>query len=130
MQAAVLTGWKDFYEEGKQYNSLVKGALKKPEKFTPEIIYNIAAMAIEKYFMAYFIKGSILPPNHTLLDLVDYMKQHEELPEDLEKRLLYMNDFQEICSIEHYERKTPSLIDLAYFSETVDQVFLYIESRI
>lgn len=130
MESYTETTWADFYDEAKKYNKLLKGALNKPEKFTPDFIYNIAVMSVEKYFMAYFLKKNILPPNHTIADLVMFMKQYQVIPDHLETRLLFMNDFQEICSLEQYNRKTPTKDDTVKFADTVDMVFNYIDPMV
>ena len=46
--------WREFYEEGQGFHRAARGGLKRPGVFTPEVVQNIAAMGIEKYFMAIF----------------------------------------------------------------------------
>ncbi|MDA3901025.1 MAG: hypothetical protein PF637_10970 [Spirochaetes bacterium] len=122
--------WKLFMDDGDKYNSLVQKSINHPEKFTNEIIYNIASMSIEKFFMAYFLKNNKMPPNHTIRDLVDYMNELSDCPVDLEEKLRYMDSFQEICSIEAYDRKTPSNNDTLKFLETCNLVASYIREKV
>ena len=122
--------WESYYDEGKRYRSIVEGAAKKEGKFTPEIIYNLACMSIEKLFMAYFLKVGTMPSNHTLIDLVESMKELKPVPKDLEDKLLHMNNFQEICSIETYQRKIPTPGDVGVFVETLGLTHGYIQELV
>lgn len=66
-----ITGWQDFLVEGDAYLKTGNGAYaKRRTVFTPEIIYNIIAMGIEKLVMATLMKVGELPYNHTMYDLV------------------------------------------------------------
>ncbi len=118
MNKPVNTDWKTFYKEGKRFLEIAEKGSEKSEKFTPEILYNMASMSIEKLFMAYFLKTGKMPYNHTLLDLVDSIKEYEEIPGTLENSLLAMSAFQEICSIEMYERKEATVQDVEFFLKT------------
>ena len=122
-----ITKWTDFYIDGERYLNVIQGGVNKPEKFTPDIIYNLACMTIEKFFMAYFILIEFLPYNHTLIDLVDSIKEKEYIPEYLEKRLLKMNEYQEICSIETYMRTIPQKEDVSLFIESTVMTKKYID---
>ncbi|MBN1498860.1 MAG: hypothetical protein JW982_01780 [Spirochaetes bacterium] len=123
------TTWEDFLKEGNRYLEIVKGG-SNSAKFTPEILYNLACMSIEKLFMAYFLKNRTMPGNHTLIDLVEAMNEIGKVPEQLEKELLYMNGFQEICSIEQYSRKIPEQTDITRFIGTLDLTRSYIQELI
>ena len=69
-----ITGWQEFLEEGNQFLATAVNAHAKSKKaFTPEILYNLVAMAIEKLIMALLMKSGNLPYNHTMHDLVEAM---------------------------------------------------------
>jgi hypothetical protein len=99
-------------------------------KFTPEILYNLSCIAIEKLFMGYFLKVKFMPYNHTLQDLVESMKELRPVPTELEECLMRMNSFQEICSFEQYSRRTPSAGDVAEFIRTLNMTAEYIHGII
>ncbi len=130
MQTQTTSDWLQFQRDGKRYYEIVKKAVHKDNKFTPEILYNMACMGIEKLFMAYFLKAKKMPTNHTLLDLVLSIKELQTIPAELEKNLLFMNDFQEICSIEQYNRKIPTQNDLESFITTMGQTDSYIQGLV
>jgi hypothetical protein len=115
-------GWKEFLEEGRGFHRTVLGGLKRTDVFTPEIIQNIAAMGIEKYFMAVFSRRGILPRNHTMKDLTEEAKSFMSLPEALEASLLYFDSLQNICSFDDFRITKPSAMDVDRFVEAINQV--------
>jgi hypothetical protein len=122
-------GWKQFLEDGRGFHRTVLGGLKRPEIFTPEIIQNVAAMGIEKYFMALFARRGILPQNHTMRDFTEEAKAFMSLPEDLEASLLYFDSLQNICSFDDFRITKPSPEDVGRFVEAINQVALLAEKE-
>jgi hypothetical protein len=120
-------GWEQFLEDGRGFHRTVLGALKRPEVFTPEIIQNIAAMGIEKYFMAIFTRRGILPRNHTMRDFTEEAKAFIPLPADLEASLLYFDSLQNICSFDSFSITKPSAGDVGRFVEAINRVALLAE---
>jgi hypothetical protein len=115
-------GWEQFLEDGRGFHRTVLGGLKRPEVFTPEIIQNIAAMGIEKYFMALFARRGILPRNHTMGDFTEEIKAFMSLPEDLEASLLYFDSLQNICSFDDFRITKPSPLDVERFVDAINRV--------
>ncbi len=104
-----IEGWQDFLHEGEAYLRTAVGAWTKGKKaFTPEILYNIIAMAIEKFVMAALMRHGALPYNHTMGDLVEAME--ETFPGylgTLQDDLLAMDQYQEICDIDTFYIRPP-----------------------
>lgn len=100
-----ISDWQDYFRDGEQFLRVVTGAVKKQKKtFTPEALYNITAMAIEKYIMAFLMKNGDLAENHTMGDLATALERHTgELP-GLREKLDFLDTFQDICDLEesHY----------------------------
>jgi len=119
---AELADWKAFYKEGTQYHRTAQGSVRRPEVFTPEIIENLAAMSIEKYFMAIFMHRGILPKNHTLLDLMEEASLCFPLDPVLVESLTYMDSLQRICSLFECEITQPLPTDVPRFLEAIDLV--------
>lgn len=116
-----ITGWEEFLAEGDAYLKTGKGAQANGRAaFTPEILYNIIAMAIEKLVMATLMRRGALPYNHTMYDLVEAMD--DVFPEslaDIREGLLKLDKYQEICDVDHYKiippdtTEIPGMLDLA-----------------
>jgi HEPN domain-containing protein len=122
--------WKVFYDEGRAFHKTAKGGLRRPEVFTPVIIQNIAAMAIEKYFMAIFTRRGLLPRNHTLGDLLEEAKNFMSLPVELEETLRYMDSLQNICSVVDFKITRPKAGDAPRFIEAADTLALLVEREL
>jgi hypothetical protein len=105
MNVGTETNWKGFLDEGLAYSKTVEGGVGKPGVFTPEILYNVGCMAIEKFFMAFLVKHGKMPDNHTLRELCEAAETVTPLPPGLRGRLLEMDMWQFICSIDLHKRK-------------------------
>ena len=119
--AQPIAGWQEFLEDGSGYLNTAAGALAKRRRvFTPPILYNLIAMAIEKFVMAALMRYGAMPFNHTMADLVEAME--ETFPgavTDMRDELLKLDSFQEICDLEGFSitppgmEKIPAMLDLA-----------------
>ncbi len=109
-----IKGWEDFFREGEDYLKAAKGAfLRHKESFTPEILFNIIAMAIEKFIMAALMRHGALPYNHTMTDLVEAME--EVFPDGVKsfrQGLLDLDKFQEICDVDAFRITPPALEEI------------------
>jgi hypothetical protein len=108
----------------------VRSGLQRPEIFTPDVIQNVAAMGIEKYFMAIFTHRGFLPRNHTMQDFVEEMRDILPLPADLEESLLYFDSLQSICSIDDYRIVKPGPEDIPKFLDAIDRTALLAEEEL
>lgn len=117
-----MADWNTFYTEGKGYHRTAQGSVRRPEVFTPGIIQNLAAMGIEKYFMAIFMHRGMLPRNHTMTDLIAEAKEHFTIDSTLEQTLLYMDSLQRICSMDDISITEPAPSDVPRFLSALDTV--------
>jgi hypothetical protein len=103
MKLVQIDNWRDYRRDGEQFLKTAQGAYDKKKKaFSADTLYNLTCMAIEKLIMAFLMKNGDLAENHTMADLLRALQLHlGEVPEIAEK-LLYLNDFQEICDLEHF----------------------------
>jgi hypothetical protein len=129
METRKRKAWEQFLEDGRGFHQTVRGSQKRPQIFTPELVQNIAAMGIEKYFMAIFALRGCLPRNHTMGDFVEEVKAFLSLPEDLEASLLYFDSLQSICSMDDIRIIKPKPGDIDRFIRTIDRVALLAEGE-
>ncbi|MDR1727649.1 MAG: hypothetical protein LBT74_06940 [Acidobacteriota bacterium] len=122
--------WRKFLEEGRGFHKTVRGALRRPQVFTPEIVQNIAAMGIEKYFMAFFTRRGMMPQNHTMRDFVEECRAFAPLPDDLEASLLRFDELQSICSIDDFRIAKPLPGDVPKFVDAIDRVAALAEAAV
>ena len=116
-----ISGWEEFFRHGEGYLNAAVGAHRKQmQAFTPEILYNLAAMAIEKFVMAALMRHGAMPYNHTMADLVEAMEQ--TFPgkiAEIKERLLALDKYQEICDLDGFKispprpEEIPAILELA-----------------
>ncbi|MBU1455577.1 MAG: hypothetical protein KKD01_12700 [Proteobacteria bacterium] len=110
-KARSIDGWEEFLHDGDAFLQTGIAAYTKGKKaFTPEILYNVIAMAIEKFVMAALMQRGALPYNHTMGDLVDSMD--EVFPEgmsDIKDGLLDLDRYQEICDVDTFNITPPAM---------------------
>ncbi len=122
--------WKTFYNEAKGYHKTLNGCLKRPKVFIPVIVSNIAAMCIEKYFMAAFMYRGVLPANHTMADFIETAAEVKELSPELVEIMEYMDSIQMICSFFNVKTVEPEEKDIPRFIKAADMVAEYVDGII
>lgn len=98
--------WDKFFEDGQGFHKTVRGSLKRPGIFTPEIVQNVAAMGIEKYFMLIFTNRGTLPRNHTMHDFVNDFMIIKPKREDVQ---LFVDAIDRVALFAEQELSTRSL---------------------
>lgn len=91
--------WREFMDEGDAYLKTARGGQRRPAVFTPEILYNILGLAIEKHVMAALIAKGMLADNHTFTDLIDATKQVGEIDGTIAGQLRKFESYQNICPV-------------------------------
>ena len=112
--------WSEFMNEGDAYLKTATGGAKRPKIFSPEILYNLLAMAIEKHVMAALIFKGTLADNHTFTDLIISAERVCPLSESVIATLKDLEVYQNICPVfDGYNRdpfpveKVEGMIDVA-----------------
>lgn len=105
-----IQGWEEFLEDGRGYLQTATEAFRKERTiFTPAILYNLSAMAIEKFVMAALMYRGTMPYNHTMTDLVEAME--ENFPgaiTHMREGLLRLDTYQDICDPYHFKVVEPA----------------------
>lgn len=108
-----LEDWRKYLKEGGQFLDAAQAAVAKGRVvFTPEILYNMVGMAIEKFIMAYLMRNGDMADNHTMRDLVDALERHAGPQPALAEKLYFLDTFQEICDMDTYNRHAPNQEDI------------------
>jgi HEPN domain-containing protein len=120
-----IENWMEYRRHGEQFLHVALMARRKGKKhFTPEIIYNLTGMAIEKLIMAYLMKHGDLADNHTMTDLATALERHAGDQPRLTERIRYLDSFQEICDLDSFKLNKPNEEDtntiLAIGEEVLD----------
>jgi HEPN domain-containing protein len=119
----------EFYGEAQQYLRTAKRGLLRPQIFTPTILYNITALAFEKYCMAFLSAHGRLPDGHTLMNLAEAVGQRVELDVQTFDKIRYFDSLQHICFLEQYNRNALTPDDIRGFLALVDDVVERMEAQ-
>ncbi|MBN1615965.1 MAG: hypothetical protein JW875_01535 [Spirochaetales bacterium] len=125
-----LADWKTFLMEGNKFHRTAQGSVRRPEVFTPAIIQGIAAMGIEKYFMAIFAHRGMLPRNHTMGDLLEEASDFLSISAETEATLRYMDSLQRICSMDDFSIIDSTKADIPRFLAALDELQTIAESDV
>lgn len=113
MNIIQIDNWRDYRRDGEQFlHTATRAYYKKKKAFSTDTLYNVTCMAIEKLIMAFLMKNGDLAENHTMADLLRALQHHlGEIP-GLAEKLLYLDTFQEICSLENFSIHVPTEKDV------------------
>ena len=125
-----IQDWRHYLSDGASFlKTAVNAAEKRPGVFTPEILYNLVAMAIEKLLMGFLMYHGDLAENHTMADLLRSVEHHVLMDKELAADLLLLDSFQEICSLDTFSRKTPTAADISKIIGIGREVQLFVAGR-
>ena len=126
------SSWTDFYNQGVQYMVTAEKSVRHPDKFTPLIIYNLTAIAIEKLIMGVCTLHGTLPFCHTLSGMAGFVKDIIGLDEGLMSDMNLMDRMQQICSKDELFCEDPDVSDVPFFIDVMRRIFnrteLYLKS--
>jgi hypothetical protein len=78
----------------------------------PSLVFNIAAVALERYLVALCDLYGEDPRNHNYITLMRTVETLVELPKELNKRIKAMDWIFGICSIDDYRHPNPDEADM------------------
>lgn len=119
--------WAEFYDQGVQYMHTAERSVIHPEKFTPLIIYNLAAIAIEKLIMGVCLRHGTLPFCHTLAGMADFVQSVITMDEKLFNDMKLMDTMQQICSEDQLFCDDPAREDVPFFIDVMKRIFIQTE---
>ena len=104
-----IDNWQEYRRDGEQFlNTATRAFQQGNSRFTPEILFNLVAMAIEKLVMAFLMRRGDLAENHTMGDLFHALERHVGQHPELAEKFAYLDSFQEICDLDTYRRQAPT----------------------
>lgn len=94
---------ESFYRRALQFQTLNQ---------RPSLVFNIAAVALERYLVALCDLYGEDPRNHNYITLMRTVETLIEFPKDLNKRIKAMDWIFGICSIDEYRHPNPDEKDM------------------
>lgn len=120
--------WQEYLRDGKQFLRVADAAFRQRKKaFSPETLYNLTCMGIEKIIMAFLMSRGDLAENHTMGDLQRAVEQHLGPDQEFARKMQYLDSFQEICDLETYRVQIPTTKEVETFvaiGEDVQEMLL------
>ena len=108
-----IDNWEEYRRDGEQFLRTASAAHQQQKKaFSPEAIYNLTCMGIEKIVMAFLMLRGDLAENHTMGDLLRAVEHHLGPDPDFAQKMQYLDSFQEICDLDNYKVLTPTTTDI------------------
>jgi hypothetical protein len=124
-----LDEWKTYLEHGEEFYLCAKGGYNRPEKFNVDALFNLAAMAIEKFSMGYLMKNEILPEGHTFRDITEKLDSVIPLTADLKEELIGLDTYQQaFCSLEIFQPDPVTREDIPPMLGTCEKLREYIKA--
>jgi len=120
--------WKKDYAEGLQFASTAKGMLNKA-KVDNETLYNIIALAIEKYTSALASKLNYIPMNSSLVYIFKELSRKTSIPSHFIDEASFMNRFMIYCSLDIVPAKAISKDDVLRMITFMDEVASFTEKH-
>ncbi|MGD9329979.1 MAG: hypothetical protein PVJ53_01635 [Desulfobacterales bacterium] len=102
-----ITGWQDHILAGRQYLKTATQGLSRPAVFNNELIFQLAAMAIEKIMVGVCQYHQQMPVDHTLSGLVAALAPVCPGHEELAARIKGIEAIDDICTLSAARRKSP-----------------------
>ena len=122
MNHANALDWQSQIENGRRYLKTACNGQKRPAVFTPELIYQLTAMAIEKLLAGIYQYHHQMPEDHTLAGLVDGLVPLCPLEKEVADRIKAMAAFDDMCSLLPCPRHIPNAEELAAILMTARDV--------
>ncbi|MBN2615534.1 MAG: hypothetical protein JXR71_07540 [Bacteroidales bacterium] len=120
--------WKKEYSEGLQFASTAKGMQNK-EKVDNETLYNIIALAIEKFTSSLASKLNYIPMNSSLVFIFRELSGKINIPAHFIDEASFMNRFMIYCSLDIVPVKAISKADVLRMIAFMDEVASYTEKQ-
>jgi len=119
--------WTEFYDYGTQYMHTVEKSVRNKDVFTPVIVYNMSAIAIEKLIMGACLYHGKIPYCHTLSGMADFAGGIMGFDDKLVEDLCLMDSMQMICSEDDKSSRKPADSDVPFFIDVMKRVFVKTE---
>jgi hypothetical protein len=107
MQISSITGWQDHVAGGRKYLKTANKGLSRPSVFNNELIFQLAAMAIEKLIVGVAQYHRQMPADHTLTGLVAELEPVCRLDSGLVERIRTIESADDMCTLSVRHRKAP-----------------------
>jgi hypothetical protein len=112
------------------YLSTLEKSLSKKEHFNNDLLYNIAVMAFEKYFVSLLARYNWAATHHMPVALYREAEQFDnELTESMKATSILVGKFERICSLDDFGYRTPEIEEIRSMVEGMKEIKILVEKR-
>jgi hypothetical protein len=130
VQISSITGWQDHITDGRKYLKTANRGLSRPSVFNNELIFQLAAMAIEKLIVGVAQYHRQMPADHTLTGLVAGLEPVCRLEGGLVERIRTIEGVDDMCALSVRHRKAPDKEAIKEILAVGDAVARFVEEHI
>lgn len=113
------------------YKTFHKSVSKEQSRFDNDLLYQMAVMSLEKYFVALLARYDWAATHHMPIAMYKEALQFEtELTEEMKNTAILVGKFEAICSIDGFGYRVPSKLDLEAMNAGIDDIRRLVERRI
>jgi len=112
MQIQSITGWQDHIQAGSQYLKTARNGLSRRAVFNNELIFQLAAMAIEKLMVGVCQYHRQMPTDHTLSGLLEALAEVCPLDAELAGMIKRVEQIDDMCTLAPDHRVPPGDVDV------------------
>lgn len=114
--------WRDWLNEGDQYQSAMGIHHKKPSGFETIFQYSVSALALESFIMAILDYHKKLSHKHTFRDFVEALQTVIPLDPHLREHILQHEYVQRVCSFTNNSRNDTRPEQVTEFIDAVRKI--------
>ncbi len=130
MQLQPITDWQDHITAGRQYlQTAVKGRCR-PAVFNNELIFQLAAMAVEKFIVGLVHYHQQMPADHTLSGLAADLAEVCPLNASLAARIRHIETVDDMCALTVKHRDPPEDADIQEILAVGQEVERFVDRHV
>lgn len=107
MRFESITGWQDHIADGRQYLQTAVNGQRRPAVFNNELIFQLAAMAVEKLIVGMVQFHQQMPADHTLSGLANGLSEVCAFDKTLAERIRQIETVDDMCALTVQHREPP-----------------------
>jgi len=103
----------------------------KCSRFNDDLLYNLAVMSVEKYFVALLARYDCNAPHHMPVALFkEALTFDPELTENMKQTAILIGKFEAICSLDGFGCRTPTIEELHAMESGIVEIKKLVERRL
>lgn len=130
MEIQSVTGWQDHILAGRRYLKAAQNGKARPAVFNNELVFQLAAMAIEKLIVGVSQYHHQMPNDHTLSGLVAGLAEVCPLEADLADRIKGIETMDDMCALSVDHRRPPGDDDIREILAVGREVVRFVDRHV